>query len=138
MKKESAVKALIVRDNRFLLLKQRVDNKVFYTLPGGRTESSDFGIDLKREVKEETGLDVEVEEYIGEWSFVRESDGTKTTCKTFLCKPLSKEVDFLCSDERERILEFVWVTKEEFLKCDYTHNETLLNLISKYNFQYCK
>jgi 8-oxo-dGTP diphosphatase len=58
LKPNVAVRAVIVKDNKILLVNGD-SHKDFWCAPGGRTE---FGEDLKtavrREVKEETGLDV--------------------------------------------------------------------------------
>ena len=131
MKEQTAVKALIVKNNKFLMLKQNVAGKTWYTLPGGRVTSSDPENELKREVKEETGLDVDIIQHIGDWFFIRETDGTKTTCKTYLCKPTHENLDKSGSEDHEQIIEFIWITKKQFINGKYTDNQTLLNLISK-------
>jgi 8-oxo-dGTP diphosphatase len=63
---ETAVKAIIIKDGEFLLLKQRVGGRGWYSLPGGRINSRDLEAELIREVKEETNLVVQVDKYIGD------------------------------------------------------------------------
>ncbi len=131
---DTAVKGVIIKDNKLLLLKQNVNGKCWYSLPGGRVEDSDFESELLREIKEETNLDVEIVNYIGDWFFIRESDGTKTICKTFMCKAISKNLDAVNSEKYEDIVDFIWVTKNEFLNNNYTKDESLLKLFREIEF----
>lgn len=132
MKNERAVKGVIVKNGKFLVLEQEVEGEIFYTLPGGRINEADPEGELKREVKEETGLSIEVKEKIGSWFFIR-ADGTKTVCDTFLCEPLTNEIHHNKSEQYEKIRRFLWIDKEEFLEGPYSKNESLRNLISKLN-----
>jgi 8-oxo-dGTP pyrophosphatase MutT (NUDIX family) len=130
---EKSVKGIIVRGGKFLVIKQSVDGRMYYSLPGGRVEGGNEKRELKREVKEETGLAVEVGEYVGEWQFTR-NDGTVTKLNTYLCRPVSGKIHHENSEEYEDIQEFLWVTKEEFLEGGYSDNESLKNVISQANF----
>ena len=67
---------MIIKDNKILLHKN--DNKENYCLPGGGVhflESSEEAI--IREVKEETGLDIKVDEYMCTIENLFEKDGIK-------------------------------------------------------------
>ena len=57
-----AVSAAIFRDGRFLLVRRaRTPASGLYTLPGGRVEWSEPLTDaLKREIREETSLDIDI------------------------------------------------------------------------------
>jgi ADP-ribose pyrophosphatase YjhB (NUDIX family) len=57
-----AVSAAIFRENRVLLVRRaRSPAKGFYSLPGGRVEFGEsLHAALRREVKEETGLEIEI------------------------------------------------------------------------------
>jgi len=123
-----AVKGIIIKENKFLLLKQTINDKVWYSLPGGRVQGSNFESELKREIKEETNLDVEIINYVGDWFFIRQSNNMKTICKTFTCKPCSEELNSFKSEEYEIITDFVWLTKDEFIQGNYEDNKSLLNL----------
>lgn len=92
-----AVKSFIVNDKGELLLIKRRDNDLHkpgvWEIPGGRLELGENPFDgLKRETKEETGLDIEVKNPLRIHHFTRE-DGQKITMITFLCKPLSNSVN---------------------------------------------
>lgn len=62
-----AVGAVIVRDDELLMVKRGNDpGKGLWSLPGGRVESGEYLADaLRREVAEETGLDVTVGDLVG-------------------------------------------------------------------------
>ena len=70
-----AMKAVIVRDNKVLILREAStyedgSNTGKYHFPGGRINPGEpFAEGLKREVREETGLEIEIIEplYVGEW-----------------------------------------------------------------------
>lgn len=136
-----ATKALIVKDGKFLMIKQRsLAGYDYIDLPGGRM---DFGLspeeNLTREVKEEIFLDVKIKKIIGTWHFFipKEEGQIQVICITYLCKPLTDKVDLTKNpDKDENIFEYSWITPEEFLKLEEPHNvedfERLKNLIRKY------
>jgi len=129
-KVEQGVKGIIVRDKNFLVLKQVVDGNTFFSLPGGRIESDNQETELKREIKEETGLEVEVKEFVGEWSFSR-SNGSVTRLETYKCVPLSEKISHEDTEKYEDIKEVLWLSREEFLEGGYTDNKSLIEVIKK-------
>ena len=129
MEEQQAVKAVIVRDGKFLVIKQVVEGRTFYGLPGGRTESDDLENEVKREVLEETGLEVTVNRHVGDWSFIRESNDVKTVIHTYLCQITGGELSDHGSEEEEQIEEYLWLTPKNFVEGDYTDNESLKDLI---------
>ena len=75
-----------------------------WDLPGGRLElGEDPFVGIKRETKEETGLDIHVLNPLQVHHFTRD-DGQKITMIVFLCKPLSQNVTV--SQEHT---EFKWI-----------------------------
>ena len=67
---------MIIKDNKILLHKN--DNRENYCLPGGGVhflESSDDAV--IREIKEETGLDIEIDEFVSTIESIFEKDGIK-------------------------------------------------------------
>ncbi len=130
-----AVKGLIMHAGKFLVIKQRVKNKIVWDLPGGRIEyGSDPIENLKREIFEETGIEVEVERPIGIWYFFREIDGDQEVCTTFLCHPVSTDINLEENpDEEEKIIEARWVSYHEFLGGDFkVECESLRKMIKDY------
>jgi 8-oxo-dGTP diphosphatase len=108
-----ATKALIIDDEgNYLLLREASTyedgtNVGRYHLPGGRLEVGEyFENGLFREVKEETGLEVEIIQpiYVGEWRPVIKGKRNQIVAIFFLCKAKSKEV--ILSSEHD---DFQWV-----------------------------
>ena len=69
-----AVGAVIVRDEELLMVKRGNDpGKGLWSLPGGRVEAGEYLADaLRREVEEETGLEVTVGDLVGIFEVVGE------------------------------------------------------------------
>jgi 8-oxo-dGTP diphosphatase len=62
-----AVGAIVVRDDALLMVRRgREPNQGLWSIPGGRVEHGEFLADaVRREVLEETGIEVEVGEMVG-------------------------------------------------------------------------
>jgi len=59
------VSVVVVEDNKILLVRHRKGNRQYWVLPGGRLEYGEtFQECGVRELKEETGLDVEVQDFL--------------------------------------------------------------------------
>lgn len=81
------VEALVINDNKILVIHRINHGQEYYVLPGGgweENETEEAGV--KREVFEETSLDVEVERPV--FSLLVENDGQKLV---YLCKYLGGE-----------------------------------------------
>lgn len=129
----SAVKGLLVNSGKFLILKQKLnDGSHKWDLPGGRIKFGETPLDtLKREVKEEVGIDVEIQKPVGMWYFFRQNDGHQVVATTFLCKPITNIVK-VGNEEDENIVEHRWVTFEEFLTDEYdVSHESLKKMIEE-------
>jgi 8-oxo-dGTP diphosphatase len=104
-----AVRGIVEHEGKFLLLKRaklaRGENG-FWELPGG---GQDFGESpheaLIRELDEETGLKVTIENPVCVWHHLRENN-VQIIGMTFICKAITTEV--VLSDEHS---DFAWVTK---------------------------
>ena len=102
-----AVKAFIVNPNDELLIIKRRENDEHkpgeWDIPGGRLELGENPFDgLKREAKEEIGLDIDILNPLRVHHFTRE-DEQKITMLVFLCKPYSGEVKL-----SEEHTEYAW------------------------------
>ncbi len=118
-----AVKSFVVRDGKLLVLKRTFDDiqkPSIWEIPGGRL---DLGEDpregIKREIKEETGIDVDVSYLINVRHFVRDDKQT-ITMLIFLCKALHNNVKI--SEEHSA---FDWIPLENCKNklTDFFHEE---------------
>lgn len=127
-----AVKAIILDGDKFLVIKQIVGDLTIWDLPGGKVEHGESPYDtLKREVKEEVNLDIEIVKPVGIWWFFRIDNNDQVVCTTFVCKPKTNDIDLTKNPAQENINEFKWVTKDEFLREEYkTSHESLKKLIA--------
>lgn len=107
-----AITAVVRYGNKFLILK-RNPNEIAYpgkwTIPGGKVERGEWIMDvLKREVKEETGLDIEEGiKFLRDYTFIR-PDGYNVIGFTFLVSAVNDNVKIDKDFE-----DFKWVLPEE-------------------------
>jgi len=117
---KAAVKAVIKREDKFLVIKQELPDKIVWDLPGGKVEYGESPYDtLKREVMEEVCVPIDIIKPIGMfWFFIQ--DNIQVICTTFLCTLTDdSKIDITKNPADENISEFRWVTKEEFLTDEY-------------------
>jgi len=121
-----AVKAIIMRGNKFLILK---DRNGFWTLPGGRLEIGETPENaLAREVLEETGLEITVGEVAGTWHFKYFDRDEERVLTNYFCKEIGGK--FQLGSENT---SFKWVTPREFLMDEYkVSHPSLKKSISSY------
>ena len=126
---EVAVTAIVVKDGKFLITKRSPNKKRFpgmWTVPGGKMETSDYlklpkdtehywynvlERTLKREVKEEVGIDIENVDYLTSLAAVHE-DGSPSLVISCTADYAGGEVS-LKKDESD---QFEWVSLEESQK----------------------
>lgn len=123
---EIAITAIIVKDGKYLITRRSMSKKRFpgkWTVPGGKLEAKDY-LDLprdtefywynvlekvlKREVKEEVGLEITNIEYVTSLATVH-GDGNPSLVISCVADYVSGEVQ-LQKDETD---DFAWVTAEE-------------------------
>ncbi|MEM5792807.1 MAG: NUDIX hydrolase [Candidatus Aenigmatarchaeota archaeon] len=132
-----ATKALILKNGKILVIKQKFDGKEYLDLPGGRME---YGLtpeeNIKKEVKEELGVDVKIIGLVGVYQFFRFSDKNQVVCIVYLCEPISKKIDLnLNPDKTENIFWFKWVKPSEFVKLEsypFKGLEDMKRLVTNY------
>lgn len=129
MKEEKAhyvvATAIIVKDGKYLITKRAPHEKAFpnqWTVPGGKLEKADYintkkdtnshwynvlEKALRREVKEETSLEIKDIEYLTSLTFIR-PDNVPTLILSFYANYISGEIEL---DEDHT--EYKWVTLEE-------------------------
>ncbi len=119
------VTGIIIKDGKFLIAKRAPTEKAFpnqWTVPGGKLEMSDyakrpkdtsahwynvFESILRREVKEETDLEIGKIKYLTSLAFIR-PDGIPTIIASLFADYRGGEIK-LCSE----LTEYAWVTLEE-------------------------
>jgi len=91
-----AVKSFIIHNKKLLIIKRHskdIQSPTIWELPGGRLEiGEDPHNGIKRETKEETGIDIEVLHPINIRHFKR-TDNQKITMIIFLCKALHNNIN---------------------------------------------
>ena len=102
-----SVKGFVAKDGKFLVVKRTMNDAHkpgVWEPPGGRLDNGESPfLGLKREIKEETNLDVEILNPLSVEHFVRE-DGQKITMIFFLCRALNGNVKLT-----EEHSDFEWV-----------------------------
>lgn len=103
--------AVIEQDGKYLLLKRARDpKKGKWDFPGGFIEGAEHPEEtVKREVKEETNLDVEVGDLVGIFTSVYDDSGRNTLDITYHCKIKGGEIKL--SDE---VTEAKWFALDDF------------------------
>jgi 8-oxo-dGTP pyrophosphatase MutT (NUDIX family) len=127
-----AVTAIILKDGKFLITKRAPNEKAFpnkWTVPGGKfvlTEYQDLPrtspshpqwynvveFVLRKEVREEAGLEIEKPEYVTDLVFVR-PDGYPVVTLSFWARYKSGDVKL-----NHEMTDFAWVTAEEAKRYD--------------------
>ena len=118
-------RAVIIADNHILLCKHVRSEPNFYFLPGGHVEHwEDAKTTLIRELKEETGLIVEVKRFLGCLEFRFQHKQEKPRCHNHeynfifeaICNQVTKALDPVKSLEEN--LEIAWVSLSDLEKID--------------------
>ena len=113
------ISAMIVReDKKFLVIRRRENEIAFpnkWTVPGGKAEDDEKVLEvLKREVKEEAGLEIEDRyDYLWDYAF-RRPDGNTVKGFCFRVWPRTKEVKLESGREA-----FAWIGLEDVPKYDF-------------------
>ena len=131
-----AVHALIEREGKCLFIEQTVlGTHQFWDLPGGKVEFGENPYDtLKREVREEVGLDVTVGEPLGMWWFARLNDGNQVISTVFRCSAAAGEVVLDQNPTSEGITGFRWLTITEYLEGNLMPSDaSLVRLLTAYS-----
>jgi len=128
---EVVITAIIIKDGKFLVIRRSKEKKRFpgmWTVPGGKLETKDyinFPKDtknywynvlekvLKREVKEEVGIEIKNIEYVTSLAIVH-SDGNPSLVISCKADYLSGKVKL----QKEEADKFAWVSLEEAKKLD--------------------
>lgn len=126
----AAMKALIIREGKFLALELEIGRSRLWDLPGGKVEDGEQPMQtLLREVEEETALKVEPGQPVGVYHFIRKTDGLLTACTVFKCDVPADAKVILPHKSNESIASSKWLSKEEFLGKEFEAPESLKQLV---------
>lgn len=134
MKFGIAVKGIIRKDGKILVMKRadHDDHKpgVWETVGGGMDEAESPQESLRREIREEAGLEVEILEPFNIFSFKKDTGEFKVGI-TFVCDYMNGEV--ILSEEHS---EYKWIRPHEF--ANMASVPSLHEEIKKYSEKYEK
>ncbi len=103
------VSGLIERDGKVLLVKEILENGEHWIVPGGKVEFGESLVDaVKREIKEETNLDIEVLRLFDFKEHVNLKYDYHTVIFFFLAKPLNESIKL-----PEEVLDAKFFAKED-------------------------
>ena len=132
-----AGKAVIVKDGKVLILREALydggTNAGKYVLPGGKLNNNELFFDaLRREVREETGLEIEIGQpvYIGEWWPVIRDVKNHIVAVFVRCQALSTNV--VLSEEHDA---FAWIALDDVAKYTFAPPEDEVARIALTNVQ---
>lgn len=128
---EPVTGALILNENDeiFLMKSPKWENQ--WLVPGGHVEKGEKIEDcVKREVKEEVGLEVEDVDFVTVLEGMPESfeRDTHFIFLNYSCRAENQEVEL---DQREAV-EHVWIDSEEALESDLDINDSTKEFIEKF------
>ena len=82
---------------------------LFYEFPRGKCDKP-LGESVvkcvKREVKEETGIDIKIEALLGKYEYFADDGNRHTTCYVFQCRMINREQEIKLSKEHQ---QYMWV-----------------------------
>ena len=125
------VDVIIVENGKILLMKRADCSKTFpgkWCIVGGVVEWGETAKDaLKREAKEEIGVEIEVEKFVGRFYDSPDRHPTKTMfCLPHICKIVSGTPT---ANQPEEVAEIKWFEPEEVKDLDmaYDHKQILID-----------
>lgn len=128
-----AVKALIEKNDKILVLKTEAGSRTYWVLPGGKVEYGEKPVKtLEREIQEELSTQVEVGDPVGMYHFFVGADdnGDQVVLTVFEGEINPEEIDISDNPADENITSYEWLTPEELIQ--KSSNESLQKLIADY------
>jgi len=111
------VGAFVLDGNEILVVKDNIYQQ--YKLPGGYVDiNENLSQSLKREVFEETGVNISLESIVTLSHFSPGQFGESNIYIVCKAKPLSKEI---CIADEHEIIEAKWINVDEYLTCKDVH-----------------
>lgn len=123
------VGAIIVRNKKLLVVKDRFS--AGYKLPGGHIDINESIKDaLKREVYEETGIDIEFESIVNLGHFMQGQFGESNLYIVCTAKALSESISI---NDSQEIIDAKWIDLCDFLEAESTniYNKSVVEAFMK-------
>ena len=117
------VRAIIKNDDSLLVIKRIKNGKTYFVFPGGGVDDGEsHPIALKRECKEELGLDVSVLEFMYDFDFIKKDNEPQKEyfyqCDILGGKLGSGDGEEYSPDRNSGIYEPMWIKLEELSDLD--------------------
>jgi 8-oxo-dGTP diphosphatase len=127
------VSALIEKDGKLLLVKEVLeDSKEYWILPGGKVEFGETLADaVKREIKEETNLDIEISKFVDFEEAIHIKHKYHTIIFFFAAKPLNEDLVL-----ERKVLEARFFSKDELRKLNLV--DSAKSILEKFDAQKLK
>ena len=125
MNQFDVVAAIIIKDNKFFIA-QRNRNKhmgLSWEFPGGKVEKGEtFEVALKREIKEELNIEIDVKYKLGEENY--QDDKINVKLHYFICSHIDGDINL---SEHE---DSAWIKKNEFKNFNFAEGDSdIINLL---------
>ena len=125
MDKFDVVAAIIIKNNKFFIAQRnRYKHMGFsWEFPGGKVEKGEtLEVALKREIKEELNIDIDIKNKLGEENYQDEKINVRL--HYFICSHINGEINL---SEHE---DSAWVTKNEFINYNFAEGDNdIINLL---------
>ena len=110
-----ALKAIIVKDDKVLLLRDPRMDKVIWEIPGGRMNVDEEPREaVSREIMEELGIDITVGQVVHMEQFIQGSEGKRAFVIVFLATLVDMLQPIIMSEVE--VSEIAWVPQDELHK----------------------
>ena len=125
MDKFDVVAAIIIKDDKYFIA-QRNRNKhmgLSWEFPGGKVEKEEtFEFALKREIKEELNIEINIKNKLGEENY--QDDKINVKLHYFICSHYNGEI--ILSEHEDS----AWITKNEFKNYNFAEGDSdIINLL---------
>ncbi len=124
--------AFIINDKNELLLQQRnkTPEKGYWSIPGGKVEMFEtLHQAVKREVKEETGVEIEIIDLLGVCDHIVPNEKVHWISPTFLCRIVKGEPKIM---EPTKHIDMRWFSLEQLPENLTITTQNALNCYKKY------
>jgi len=110
-----AQKAIIVRENKVLLVRDPRMDEVIWEIPGGRMNIDEEPREaVAREIREELGIEIVVGAVLHMEQFIQGSEGKRAFVIVYECQMKDTEAQITMSETE--VCEIAWVTADELPK----------------------